>query len=564
MRAFQSNKRLAASRIAQVLLIAWIVFGPATAPGQELGPPIPLIPPPSPALDVSPDLSPPLSIRESPVGSEPLAPSSPQWSAGMVSPRNALPAAFWRGTTRVMAGLLLARLPNTVSPVLQSLARRLLLSPGSAPEGSDDSDPPLQVLRIRSLLRLGELEPARAVIAALPERERGPALPLTVAADAIDGDVERACATVRETIRNDQGEFWQTALISCQALQGETEQASVGLQLVAEEQGPRNEALALAVEALAGRPSPTEITQLEVIDPLTLRLLVAARLILRPTAIDVLSPDLSLSLALDEQAPAAIRLAAAERAAQFGALPLDRLRALYLDKANAGELRGEPTLEHARLFAAIGNMRSAAERLERVVSFAGAFGAPQTSGFTLAARLVAPALREIVPDATLAGSAPIVARLLIAAGENAAARQWSPLVAEAEAGSPRLLIALATGREELSPIQAEASRNPFFVALSSALGQPVSAADWVRLPAAAWAGAAPPSPAPAAWLALVEAAREKRIGETVLASILVAAPTGTLSTDPVALFAAVSGLRQVGLEADARRLAVEAALAAGL
>jgi len=94
-------------------------------------------------------------------------------------------------------------------------------------------------------------------------------------------------------------------------------------------------------------------------------------------------------------------------------------------------------------------------------------------------------------------------------------------------------------------------------------GPPVPA-DWARHPAAAWTAAGPPSPPAAAWLDLVEAARAKRIGETALATILVASPAGGLSADPVGLFTAVSGLKQVGLAADACRLAVEAALAAGL
>jgi hypothetical protein len=47
-------------------------------------------------------------------------------------------------------------------------------------------------------------------------------------------------------------------------------------------------------------------------------------------------------------------------------------------------------------------------------------------------------------------------------------------------------------------------------------------------------------------------------------AVSVAAPNGTLTADPVSLFAAASGLKAVGLEADACRLAVEAALAAGL
>jgi hypothetical protein len=44
----------------------------------------------------------------------------------------------------------------------------------------------------------------------------------------------------------------------------------------------------------------------------------------------------------------------------------------------------------------------------------------------------------------------------------------------------------------------------------------------------------------------------------------VALPTGTLAAGPVALFPAVSRLRQVGLEADARRRAAEAAFGAEL
>ncbi len=171
-----------------------------------------------------------------------------------------------------------------------------------------------------------------------------------------------------------------------------------------------------------------------------------------------------------------------------------------------------------------------------------------------------PALRQIEPDPGLAGSAPLVSRLLLAAGDIRAARRWSALVSGTEAPALRFLLALATGGEE----QVETVPVPILVALSAALGQPVPPADWVRLPEASWAGAGAPSPPAAAWLDLAEAAQAKRIGETLLAAVIVAAPTGALSTDPVALFTAVSGLKRVGLDADARRLAVEAALAAGL
>jgi hypothetical protein len=463
-----------------------------------------------------------------------------------------------------MAELLLARLPDTTSPALQSAERGLLLSPAEAPEGPDAGDQNLPALRAAALLRLGELDAARAVIAAIPEQERGPALPLAVAADAIGGDIGRACATVREAVRGDQAPSWQTALIACQALQGETDEARLGLQLLAEEQGPRNELLSAAIETLAGQPSAATIDRADTLDPLMLRLLVAAHWDLAPALADALRPDLALCLALDDAAPARTRLTAAERAARYGALSPDRLRALYSTLSAADEAGGAPALDHARHFVEIGQPGTAAERIARITGLAGAFGGPQGAGFTLAAQLVLPALQEIQPDPSLAGAAPLVARLLIAAGDSRAALRWSKLASGTEEGSLRLLLALSVPHEELLPDRIDAPRPPFYVMLASALGEPVAPADWARLPAAAWNAGSSPSPPPAASLDLAEAARARRTGETVLAAVIVASPAGTLSTDPVALFTAVSGLRQVGLAADARRLAIEAALAAGL
>ena len=535
-----------------------LVAAPAAA--QQPGPPIPLIPPP-PAI--SPNLLPPPSSRDDAVASESLAPPAVGWDSA-TPPRDPLPQAFWHGTSRTMAELLLARLPDTTSPALQSLERRLLLSPAAAPEGPNAGDRDLTALRAAALLRLGEIEAARAVIAAIPDRERGRALPLIVAGDAIGGDVAGACATVRETVRRDQAAFWQTALIACQALQGETEQARLGLQLLAEEQqGPRDEILARAVEAVAGGP-PALIARPETLDPLMLRLLVAGYRSLAPEVVDALRPDLALCLALDEEAPAATRLAAAERAARYGALSPDRLRALYSALTVADERGDAPALNHSRRLAEIGRPGTAAERVARITRFADAFASPQEGGFGLAARLVLPALLEIEPDSSVAGAAPLVARLLIAAGDGRAARRWSKLVSGSEEPSLCLLLAFAAPREELVSDQTGAPLPPLYVMLASALGEPLAPADWARLPAAAWTVAGPPAPPPAAWLDLAEAVRAKRIGETALAAIMVASPAGALSADPVALSAAVSGLRQAGFAADARRLAVEAALAAGL
>jgi hypothetical protein len=89
-------------------------------------------------------------------------------------------------------------------------------------------------------------------------------------------------------------------------------------------------------------------------------------------------------------------------------------------------------------------------------------------------------------------------------------------------------------------------------------------------PSPGWSGdVAPPERAlpPDFWhgtaraLAEILLSRLPDTGEAVLASLLVAGPG---QGDPLALDAAIGGLERGGLDGDARRLAVEAALAAGL
>ena len=66
------------------------------------------------------------------------------------------------------------------------------------------------------------------------------------------------------------------------------------------------------------------------------------------------------------------------------------------------------------------------------------------------------------------------------------------------------------------------------------------------------------------WRALETAAANGRVGETVLLSLLALGEVGPAGADPTTLHTVVSALRGVGLETDARRLALESALAKGL
>jgi hypothetical protein len=89
------------------------------------------------------------------------------------------------------------------------------------------------------------------------------------------------------------------------------------------------------------------------------------------------------------------------------------------------------------------------------------------------------------------------------------------------------------------------------------------------VPQALWASSfAPPHqaavPSAALWLDQQRAVTEKRVGETVLTSLILARNGDRLTGEPIVLARIVAGLKLIGLDREARALAVEAALDAGL
>jgi hypothetical protein len=80
------------------------------------------------------------------------------------------------------------------------------------------------------------------------------------------------------------------------------------------------------------------------------------------------------------------------------------------------------------------------------------------------------------------------------------------------------------------------------------------------------APAEPPVPAadPALLFSLSEASTAHRIGETVLLSLYALGPEGPAGCNPLALSRVIMGLRQIGYDSEARAIAIEAAVAAGV
>jgi hypothetical protein len=107
-------------------------------------------------------------------------------------------------------------------------------------------------------------------------------------------------------------------------------------------------------------------------------------------------------------------------------------------------------------------------------------------------------------------------------------------------------------------------RHTLLLGLLQALGEPIGAGAWEPVLLDAVVDAAPAMPDAAILRALDGAAAEGRVGEVAALALIAIGPDGPDSVHPEALFRAVAALKAVGLEPDARALALEALATAGV
>ena len=567
--------------LTAALLSAW-ALGAAPAAAQ-LGAPIPLLPP----KPVAPPESAPPPVPAAPeppaeggFTAAPLAPADASWSGTLGADEGAFPQTMWQGTPRAFVAAALPLLAPTTSPTLHDLARRLLLSDAASPAGADAPDrPTLASLRLDRLMALGEVAGALGVIADLPpDRTVEETDRMRIELRFAGNDAQGACAATTDLINRYQGVWWQRALIACQALQGDGAKAALGLSLLREQKAPPDAVFETLIDALGGHPR--KIDKMPDPTPLRLALLAAAKLPLPNETLAAAAPAALLAYATNDTAPAALRLAAAERAAWFGALPPDQLANLYQaieakPEEQTAALKPGKQPEDPRSRAIVYDVaRSSAPAATRAAAIAALLEeAGKRGAFALTARLVAGPIGELRPDETDATFAGAAARALLVAGAFDAARPWidaahskelTLLAGLAQQPAPNSDAALLRdGVTELmehnggsAPAQAD-----LLLALLAAFGAQPGAPDWSVM-------LAPPHeatlPSAALWVAQEQAAAAKRIGGTVLASLLIAQAGDRLSLEPVVLSRAIAGLRAIGRDPDALALALEAAVDAGL
>ncbi|MCC7168564.1 MAG: hypothetical protein IT565_13445 [Rhodospirillales bacterium] len=527
---------------------------------------------------------------------------------------------LWRGSTRQTVARLVPALPTgAISPAGRDLLRRLLLSSAEAPEPVNDAAPRGAILtaRLGRLAAMGERRGLDELAQSTASLRTEPLARLRADQALLRNDASAACNQARDSgagqndrTRDDRtgnDRYWAEINVFCRALAGEHERAALAAQLLRETgTAPADQVVDALVRAMRGDIAEP-LASLKDPTPLTLAMLRAAR---QPVPGDImtkpLAGDMLVALAGSPNATLETRLAAAERAVALGAMAGESLSQIYVSVPHtpveiADALARAPALGGAKgrslLHRAIETQSDLVERV-KLLRAALAPGNDRI-GYLAAIRANLAAIEAIPPTAAFIAAAPDFIRALLYARRFESARRWLLLVARAPAGEvadeARLVLwpyaALDSGRGpmgEALPGAAAISPDDFdgwFAAwrkrevahdagradartalvqgLLQSFGYPVDVAIWPTLlkPPYATTG---PVPSLALTRALQAAEAGGRTGEALLLGLIMLGDGGIAEAGTGVALSVIEVLRGISLEAEARQLAIEALVAAGL
>jgi hypothetical protein len=508
---------------------------------------------------------------------------------------------MWAGATIGVVQKILPMMPAaTPWRSLQRLERKLLLSAAAVPIGHATGEPLIK-LRADRLWALGDVDGLAALLKGLPDPVYTADLRrLQIDAALVQGDTGTACQPNIALRLKDQPDSYAAKLqVFCQFATGRKNEAGLGVDLL-REQKLQDPAFFAAADALAG-VTPGKIDGLSNPGAVTLAMVRAAKLPLpEAVAAGPLPAPFLRAIAADPAFPLETRLVAAERAEAVGIVDAELLRQLFEQVTfSAQELSGplsaagtdKGVRSRALLFRAAQQQTLPAAKVEiiaRALSLAG-----DSPAFFTAARLYAPQIAGLHAAPDLAGFAPTAVRALLAAGRREAVQPWVGVIRGSadQSGSvaalwPLLRLAgeesgpsipsgtLAAWRKGRADLPAPAQQRRLMVGYSllTALGDKIPPDDWLALfdaPAFSQAPAVQPAGQGSAlrsalWHGLRTSIDDLRLGETVLFALATLGDSGVLTADPTDLYRVVAALHLIGLDGDARALAVEAAIANGV
>jgi hypothetical protein len=541
---------------------------PAPAP-TNTGATIPGAPAPESAL---PGTTQPGTFPAQPATMPATIASSPQ-AAG-------LGADLWQGSevSRLMA--LVPRLPAPVTvPALRDLQLRLLSSDAPSAGAMPGIDP-LQPLRADKLYQMGFSDAALG-------------LGQTSAQPTTSGDpresVERllaanndaaACQQVDAVLAGGQmlDAFFRRAIIFCQIMREQNDAASLGLGLLRETGGDdatTKDFIALA--ALANGETKREPKLGAAPDGINAALMKMVGMPVGGASVASAVPvgaGGALIVARDAARPLPERVAAAEQAFRNGLMPAAELGELYMqvpagnaDPATAITLADTVELR-AQLYQEARRSNQPAQKAKAIN--AALKQAHRRGDYLNQAQLFAAFADSISPSRDMAWFAAEAARLMFLAGKPDKGGYWLNTVAANPSAFSRpgeregleLLgrIAGLGGSKQTDPVQTwrqasgtQNARIDLLYALLSGVGDPVSGA-----------GAAPVAAVGTASVEIAAAASGNRKGETILLALAAINGDQAIAADPAALATSLKSLGAIGIAAEARSIAREIAILAGL
>ncbi len=503
---------------------------------------------------------------------------------------------MWRQSSLQDVYALISQMPVRYgSSVGNSLARRLLLSSAGRP--LDDkplkADQSLLSLRIEKLAELGAYHDLENLFQRVPSRSdtekqaklRSDSLLMT-------GKKKEACQVIQNMSSTGKDSYWIQGMIYCHFLEKKIDQALLGLDLLSETGAVADPLFDELVLAASGVDVKLSGNSAGTVEPLHWVLSRMPNLLVPAELDNFLNPGVRLSLIASEDYPLERRITAAESAVSNGEIDAVNLVNLYsryefepeeLDSVVGGQINREGAEARALFLQAAQLQTVPAARAEIIKA---ALDHAENDGLSLLmTRLISGLVKEIPPSADLTWFALPAGRVLYVTGNAQKADAWLMLarqymLSEQTAAAsitalwPYARLAGLQGGERYGTLKGWASAqgdvgpevlNQQLVLLRScmqALGESARLS-WGEL---ASLEISTPGLAPSAALlyALKDAQNGSRLAEIVLLSLIILGEEGPGDTHSLALSSVVEALYSVGLQEEARALAIEATVLSGI
>ncbi len=401
-------------------------------------------------------------------------------------------------------------------------------------------------------------------------------------------DSDQACNSARDIISQANGlqtEDKHAAILMsgyCAALAGN--EAAVSLAADVAREQPGFDPAGLAALESASHSSRPRISSSTKLSPLNYRLLQKAGTDPRELISAAADIPLLAAMAHDKSLPAAARIEVTEKAAGEAIVPVESLATAYRGATSGSDIEqmrsgrdantGSPSERRANMYVAAVRQRTPLRKARLIRAFLDA--SPKSSGYQAALELMAAPVESLRPVPEIGWFAETAIEVLLISGRYRQARDWLRLAEQSDPRGPQALahwaalIDIADGgrrsnrRWSLRHLESMALRGDFRSAQLHRLATVLDALDY-HVPIPLWEAASrTPQPAtghlPVTGVLsdLQKAVSARDTARAILIVIHAIGKDGPKGAHMIALGDSIRALKRLGMEKEARLLALEA------